>query len=227
MPLNVSPSLLREIEELSARSQFKPSDFNLIEDSEHRVRTALNRAYVDRFYELLGSFEAVKTAANYPETEESQAILKAEGERLHRAASDFAELQEWVYPPTEPKTQEQALPFYPSLLQSGWDRATSSQIIGGLQKRSVGAPPKKRLMYVDAFERMLRPRATLGKVMNKLCDCGNKVQHSGCTKKFQAGIGSVKKLLRKYAPELVAEYDKLHPDRARLNRKTHHKSMTR
>jgi hypothetical protein len=163
--------------------------------------------------------EEAKTVADHPEKDLTIAL-----DRLISALGDLSELREWVFSPRNPMTREQAESALPSLQKYGVDILTIFEIHASLQKRRVGPPPKRRQLYVDAFERMMLPKSSLGTVTRALCKCG-KPTHTGCTKMFQAGIGGVKRLLRRYAPELVSEYETLHPDRATL--KSHQKSMTR
>ncbi len=225
MPLSasaqLSQELLQEIEKLSAQLPFTLSRFNWHEDSKHPARTALTRAFIDRLNTLIPFLKAVKALANHSDAEDA---LNMEIEKLNRALADLSELRAWVFTPAKPMTKHEADAVLPFLQKYGFDLPNIVEIHGSLQKRRVGPPAERRQLYVDAFERMLRPRSSLGTVMNKLCKCDNP-SHKGCTKTFQAGIGEVKKLLRRYAPELVLTYETLHPDRATL--KSHQKSMTR
>ena len=112
-------------------------------------------------------------------------------------------------------TGKRAENVYNSLRQLGYNEGAAREIIRAAQKRKRGAPPDTQLLYLKAFRRMLMSKdMSLGKVMDELCDCGRET-HKHCRPKFQTGIRRIKKWL---PPELVAEYDRLHPDRAKHSR---------
>jgi hypothetical protein len=220
--LSISSPLSQEIEKLFTLLPFTLSHFNWHEDPEHPAWTALKCAFVDGLNSALVPFlRVVKTVENDPAAEHE---LEEAIDRLVRALVDVSELRAWVFPSANPMTKYQTAAAHASLVQHGFVSEHILEICNSLQKRLVGPPPRKRKLYVDAFERMLLGES-LGRVMNKLCDCGSSTGHAKCTKRFQNGIGGVKATLRKYAPGLVLEYDKLHPDRVLL--KSHQKSMTR
>jgi len=58
---------------------------------------------------------------------------------------------------------------------------------------------------------------TLGQAVRKFCPCG-KIHGPKCHANLKAGIHALKEVLRKYASELVDQYDALHPDRATKRR---------
>ena len=98
----------------------------------------------------------------------------------------------------------------------GYPKDSIVEIVGATRKRKRGAPPSKRLLYLEAFTLMLEsPAMSLGKVTNKLCDCGANTHNVSCRQRFQTGIRGVKTALRTHVPELISTYDSLHPDRKR------------
>jgi hypothetical protein len=125
------------------------------------------------------------------------------------------ELSRWVY-------RRKALPIEEAL-----DKAQAFKELGDkwvedmqsrLQKLPQGKPPRKRQAHISAFEFMLHSKKnSLGMAVQKFCPCGQKHEPE-CYQQFKAGIHSLTKMLRKYAPDLVARYDALHPDRAKKAR---------
>lgn len=203
-----SSSLSQELERLSAQPPFNLSHFHWVEDSEHPAWSALHCAFVDRLNAVV--LETIRAAVVEPAADDDPTAID---ERLKSALGDLDELQGWVFTPKLPMTRSQADALLGPLVEHGIDIQFAVGIRDSVQRRIVGPPSWRRQLYVDAFERMLLLDESLGTVVQKLCRCDDK-SHPKCRGRFHTGIGIVKKLLRKYARELVSAYDKLHPDRA-------------
>jgi hypothetical protein len=190
----------------------QPSDFGLPNDPARPVLSALSRAFLENF----NAFRTTVTEASDLDTQSPRKVNEAvvvrlmENARLHLENAE--ELSRWIFHskvlPLE-KAFSNAQTFRE--LGNDWVEAMFSR----LQKLPQGAPPRKRQAYINAFEFMLQfKRNSLGLAVRKFCSCG-KEHEPKCYQRFKAGIHSLTKTLRKYAPELVARYSVLHPDRAK------------
>ena len=192
----------------------QPSDFGLSDDSNRLVLSALSRAFIENLSEFHARVEAagvlaVRSDAKIHESEVMQ--LLQDGDRL---AQNLKELARWIY-------RRKALPFEEAVRRAKDFKALGDdwveQMCTGLQKLSEGAPPRMRRSHIDAFEFMLQSKEnTLGTAMLRFCTCGGR-HTAKCRQRLKTGVRSLKKVLRKYAPDLVSRYDSLHPDRRPLH----------
>jgi hypothetical protein len=116
-------------------------------------------------------------------------------------------LGEWLYVSGRPRPFDEAIQWAQTLRNIMDPKETFAR----LQKRKVGAPNKYRT-YTDVFEFMLQgPDVSLGQARHRF----NPPLPKESEPSLKAGIRLLKKLLRVEAPELLAEYESLHPDKAR------------
>ena len=194
------------------------SDLGLSEDGKvSPVRTALGRAFVQRFNSAMEAIERAKAAAEIPTRDQDsleagrQAAEGALGEAT-KMLEDVEELLDWLLGPEKPVGIPEAAAV--ALKATDLSLNDAAAVFLRLQKRSVGRPHKRDL-FVDAFDLQLTSKdMSLGKVTRKLCRCGSE-HTSRCQENLRAGIRSLKVVLRRYAPELVTQYEVLHPDRAK------------
>jgi hypothetical protein len=165
---------------------------------------------------LAAIVERGRSLASQPKTEEGEAEVMRIVEEALRLAKTVAELMRWIYPPREPVSQTEAWNKVQALAKAGADLVVVVKVFEVLQTRPVGAPAKRRQSYIAAFEFMLQSKGnSQGQAVRRFCLCGNRKHGGECERNLKAGVRSLKKVLRTYAPELVARYDALHPDRAK------------
>jgi len=190
--------------------RLQPSDFWLANDPKRPVPSALGRAYAENVSDLAAVVEqaAALTRASDSKTEEDVKRLLEEAKRL---AKNVAELSRWIKLPKTLSIEDatrQAEAFRE--LGDEWVQ----KLRHSMQKLSEGKPARRRQSHILAFEFMLQSKNnSLGEATKKFCSCGNKNHHTKCSGRFKTGIRVLKKVLRKYAPDLVIQYDLLHPDR--------------
>jgi len=133
----------------------------------------------------------------------------------HSYLENVAEISTWiVYRKTLPV--DEAFQRAQTFRELGEDWV--QDMFSRLQKLSQGRPAAKRQFHIAAFEFMLLSKKnSLGRAVKKFCPCGEEHQQK-CQQNLKAGVHSLTKVLRRYAPELVAHYDALHPDRAKKPR---------
>jgi hypothetical protein len=188
-----------------------PSDFGLPNDPSRPVLFALSRAFVENF----NAYSAVLTEAAALATQSGVKPDEAEIKRMMQTAvgslEDVNELADWIYTNRRPLPFGEALSKAQVFQELGFDWV--EQMLANLQKHPVGAPPIRRQSFIEAFEFMLRSKEnSQGKATLRFCLCGSK-HKAQCEQALKAGIRSLKKVLRKFAPELVSQYNALHPDR--------------
>ena len=186
------------------------SDFGLPDDPSRPVVFALSRSFVD-------SLEKSTAIIREAHASISQPVDDAKIQEMMATAlsymKDAGELSRWIY-------KRKVLPTEEAFRRAQDFRELGDEYVADicsrLQRLPQGAPPKKREAYIDAFEFMLRSgKNSLGQAVRRFCPCGQKKHDLKCSQRFKAGIHNLKRLLRKYAPELAAQYDDLHPDRAK------------
>jgi hypothetical protein len=193
----------------------QPSEWNLSIDPSRPVLAALGRAFVDNFNALMATIqEATELAEHKPARMEESEIVR----RAHKAlgfAENVSELADWVYSSRLPLPFEEAFEKAQLLKKLGADADWVKMSLSDLQKRRIGRP-HQRQVYVRAFEFQLQSKKnSQGPATRKFCPCGEKAHTAKCEQNLKAGMRSLKKVLRKYAPELVLKYESLHPDRAK------------
>jgi hypothetical protein len=189
--------------------QLSDFGFGLNEDPTLEVRSALTRTCLENLNRAHDAFLKARALGD-PAAPLAAAELKTSEEFL----GNFAELLDWLYPARKAMSVEEALTQAQSWQQNGVPSDFVIEMFPRLLKRDIGAPHKREL-YIAAFELQLRSKdMSLGKVTRKLCPCGG--EHGPkCEQNLKAGIRSLKRLLRKYAPDLLSRYEALHPDRAK------------
>ena len=188
------------------------SDFGLTDDPARPVLSALRRSLVDNVGKCSSLFSQLHARAGQP-VDDSEIKQMAADALSHM--KNFAELCRWVYVPRR-------LPAEEALTKARECRELGDEYVldmaARLQNLPQGAPPKRRQAYLAAFEFMLQSKKnSMGRAVRKFCPCGKgRSEHEPkCSQRLKAGIHNIKKLLRKYAPDLATRYDALHPDRAK------------
>jgi hypothetical protein len=147
-------------------------------------------------------------------TGEEDVVEKLAGALPH--VENLKQILPWVYPPRKPLGFTDALSRVEVLRQAGLESDEVEKVFRILQKRRVGAPPKRRKSFIAAFEFMLQSKEnSLGQAKRRFCPCGKEKHTVKCERSLKAGIHDLKKMLHKYAPDLVSRYSVLHPDRAK------------
>jgi hypothetical protein len=125
-------------------------------------------------------------------------------------AESLDELTNWIFPDSKPLPVAEAIRNAQVFEELGPDWVAN--MFHRLQTKPVGRPNRRR-STIEAFEFMLQSREnSQGKATLRFCNCGGK-HKAQCEQALKAGIRSLKKILRKYAPDLVSQYDALHPNR--------------
>jgi hypothetical protein len=192
------------------------SPFNLPEDQSHPVSYALSRACDENWGAFSDTVAKVAVEAARPIEERiSEADVAREIEIALSYIENVAEILTWiVYRKALP--MEEAFQRAQRLRELGEDWVQN--MFSRLQKLPQGRPAARRQSHVAAFEFMLLSKKnSQGQAVKKFCPCG-KTHQWKCQQNLKAGVHSLTKMLRKYAPELVAQYDALHPDRAKKPR---------
>jgi hypothetical protein len=189
-----------------------PADFNLPNDPTHPVMFALGRAVREKWTAIAETNDPLKQLASHPERAGADADAKKLMKTIIQLLVNVNELGRWIYcaralPVEEAFTKAQIF----KELGHDW----TERFCARLEKLPHGSPPKRRQAHIQAFEFMLQSRNnSLGRAVQKYCPCGK--QHTKkCHEGFKTGIRGVKKILRKYAPDLVTQYNTLHPNRAK------------
>jgi hypothetical protein len=190
------------------------AELGLPNDPSRPVMFALGHAFLENFNAGFSSmWEAIALASPGPGKADESQITRTLLDAIPYL-QNVLELSDWMYPPRTPVTLMQAVDRAQELLKMGAERADLEQLIVGLQKRPAGRPHQRQL-FINAFEFQLEARRnSQGQATRKFCPCG-KAHTAKCEQNLKAGMRSLKKVLRKYAPELVSRYEELHPDRAR------------
>jgi hypothetical protein len=193
-------------------SRLPPSDLNGPNDLNRSVLPALNDAFVKN----ISAFRVRIEAAGALATRSGAKAHEAEAMQLVRDALRLAQnleaLARWIYP-RKALPVEEAVSKAPAFRELGDEWVES--MCTAMQKFPEGAPPKMRQAHIDAFEFMLQSKKnSLGRAVQKFCTCGG--EHTArCRQRLKTGVRSLKKMLRKYAPDLVSRYSSLHPYRGK------------
>jgi hypothetical protein len=174
---------------------------------------ALRRAWDDNLNALGSIVTTAGELTNQPvDKRPSDADLENMIQKIVTVTMNMVELTRWIYRP-KVLSPEQAFEKAQAFKELGDDYV--EDLIQRSQKLNHGRPAAKRRTHIAAYEYMLQSKDnSLGKAVQKFCTCGKR--HSPeCYEQMKAGIHSLKRILRKYAPELVAKYDLLHPDKAK------------
>jgi len=190
----------------------QPSDFGLSNDPARPVLSALSRAFLENY----NAFRTTVTEASDLDTQSPGKVNEADVVRLMENAllhlRKAQELSRWIFRP-KVLPLEKASSNAQTFRELGDDWV--DKMFSHLRKLPQGAPPRKRQAHISAFEFMLQSkRNSLGLAVGKFCSCGKKHEPK-CYQRFKAGIHSLTKVLRIYAPELAFRYGALHPDRAK------------
>ncbi len=189
------------------------AELGLPNDPSRPVIFALSHAFLENFNAGLSlMWQAIALASPRPGKADESEIVRTLNSAIPYLRN-VVELLDWMYPPRTPVNLMEAIKKAQELSQMGDERDDLEPLIVGLQKRPVGRP-HKRQSFVLAFEFQLQSSAnSQGKAMRKFCPCG-KAHSANCEQNLKAGLRSLKTVLRKYAPELVSQYEALHPNRA-------------
>jgi hypothetical protein len=187
-------------------------DFNLPNDPTHPVMFALGRAALEKRTAIAETTDALRRLATDLEREGAEADAKKLMKTVIQLVENVNELGRWIYC-VKALPAEEAFAKAQTFKELGND--WTERFCARLQKLPQGSPPKRRQAHIDAFEFMLRSRTnSMISATKKYCPCGKK-HNKKCYASFKTGIRGVKKILRKFAPDLVTQYDALHPDRAK------------
>jgi len=192
------------------------SPFSLPEDQSHPVSYALSCACDENWRALSDIVAKLAVEAARPiEQRISEADAAREIEIALSYIKNVAEIQTWI-------VYRKALPMEEAFQRAQRFRELGEdwvqEMLSGLQKLRQGRPATRRQSHIAAFEFMLLTKKnSLGQAVKRFCPCGNKHQRE-CQQNLKAGVHSLTKMLRKYAPELVEQYEALHPDRAKKRR---------
>jgi hypothetical protein len=198
---------------------FQLSDLNLPEDASRPVQTALSRAYLDNISASLDAtnhgLAILGNPPTIPQGDTAQELHQFYVTSL-QSGKTALELSNWVYPPKPPLSFVQALNAVQPLKDvAGADPYRLKKLFADLQRRPIGRP-HQRQTFIRAFEFMLLSKAnSQGQAVKKFCRCGAQAHTVKCEQALKAGMRSLKKVLRKHAPDLVSRYDVLHPDRSK------------
>jgi hypothetical protein len=191
------------------------SDFGLPEEPARPVQFALSCVFVQNLSAFIAIVEETHALVSQSVVKPDEADVVGKLKSALPLVENARELSHWVYPPAEPLTVAEARSKADALQQAGLEPDLVEQMLRVLQKRSVGKPAKRRGAFIAAFELMLQSKKnSLNKAVREFCPCGG--NHTPeCHQRFKTGIHDLKKILRKYAPDLVPQYDALHPDRTK------------
>lgn len=181
----------------------RPADWGLSQDPDRRVRftlsSVLKQLTIDADSAILEALSSDQPSAR---------------DRAAALSKEALEVAEWLFSPMEPLSPLQLAKLALESLKNGFPPAFLDEYLPSLQGQPPGRPHRRRDLIIRAFELQLKPTGmSLGTVTNKLCPCGKAVHSSNCRENIRAGIRELKKLLRRYASQLVMEYQTLHPDR--------------
>lgn len=187
------------------------SALRLSEDPVHPVRTFLSHLYVGCWNDVEASIFEMSKLVETCQTEDPG--VAAEIARLIAHVNErlqvMVESGPWLFGDRQPLTPVKALRFAQVLSD---EPELAVEMFARLQKRKVGSPPTKYVTYLVIFELMLQSNAmSLGRARQKLKPPLPRENEPS----LKAGIRNLKTLLRKHAPDFVARYESLHPDKAK------------
>ena len=186
------------------------SDSGFEDGPKQPALSALGRACEEKMRGLAAFVEQTKDLCGAADSM-TDAEAKRLVEEVSCLAKDVAELGRWTKVPRR-RSIEDATRQAEAYRELG-DEAVR-KLCHTLQKLPEGKPAKMRQLHIQAFEFMLKSKNnSLREATKKFCSCGNKRHDAKCSGRFKTGIRVLKKLLRKYAADLVVQYDSLHPDR--------------
>lgn len=186
------------------------ADFGLSHDPKQPSLSALREAFAQNMCALAASVEQALRLASGPRRL-GKAEMKKRMEDFVRLAKHAKELSQWVYQ-KKAMTRDAAVRVADLFLSI--DNEWAAEMRHSLEKLAVGRPPARRQAHMKAFDFMLQSnRNSLGIAMTRFCPCGGEVHDVKCRQRFKTGLRSLKRVLRKHAPHLVAKYDVLHPNR--------------
>jgi hypothetical protein len=193
---------------------WNPSDLGLVESADTPALNALIHAYMERVNVL---FPAITRAAELLEKPEAKTAMTEQLLSLGPMVEELKELGAWLYPTRRPLTTKETVSCVVQLERAGVESEAIQHMISGLKEIRAGRP-HKRERCVEVFDLMLQSqRMSRRKAIQKLYPhlSTEDISRAHLEENIKAGIVSLKKVLREYAPELLAQYDRLHPDRAK------------
>jgi hypothetical protein len=190
--------------------QLQLSDFNLPNAAAGFVLPALIRAFVENVSALRACVEVGGALVAQADAKAHEAEVMQVVQDALQLAQNLKALAGWIYP-RKVVPVEEALRKAEAFRELGDDWVGS--MCSALQTFPEGAPPRMRRSHIDAFEFMLQSQKnTLGMAVPKFCTCGG--EHTArCRERLKTGVRGLKKILRKHAPDLVFQYESLHPNR--------------
>lgn len=193
----------------------RPSDFGLPNNPARPVLLALTNAFVENFNSLSALVSEASALVPQPGNSAQEAMVVRMMTDALRFVQNIGELSNWIFPPTMPLGFKEALRKAEALKRLGCDEDWFAEMVSTLQKRHVGRPPDN-LRFIRAFEFMLQSKAnSQGQATRKFCACRKETHTAKCEQALKAGNRKLKRVLRRYAPQLVSRYDVLHPDRSK------------
>ena len=186
--------------------------WDLPADPSHPVQNAFARACKSNFEALCDAVMKIKLEADRsPDEQPSESEVVQMALSVVAYSKSFNEILGWNVAPRRPLGIEEATVKAQQFAELGQDYVEDMASL--LQQRPAHRPSKRRQSHIAAFEFMLASkRNTLGQAVRKFCPCGGS-HDTKCRANLKAGIRVLKKVLGRYAPELVDQYDVLHPDR--------------
>jgi len=194
---------------------WSPSDLGLVESADTPALNALIHAYMERVNVI---FPAITRAAELLEKPEAKTAVTEKLLSLGPMVEELKELGAWLYPTRRRLTTDETVSCALQLQRDGVESEAIQHMISGLQEIPAGRP-RKRERCVEVFDLMLQSqRMSRRKAIQKLYPhlSAEDISRAHLEESIKAGIGGLKKVLRKYAPELLTQYDRLHPDRAKI-----------
>jgi hypothetical protein len=194
------------------------SDLHLKEDPSRPVQSCLSRLCLENVNAAFSALGALPGDASTTTWAEVENLVRPAVKNTIQCQKDAEELMGWIYPSSRPLSFEEAFRTAKELEELGADHNSVKATFSGLQKHPVGRP-NKRQSFIRAFEFQLQSKKnSQGQATRKFCLCGKTEHDAKCEQNLKAGLRSLKKLLQKYAPELVRQYEVLHPDRNRAKK---------
>ena len=181
-------------------------------DPSRPVVHALARVGANHWDAALNTVIKAGAKLNRPPAErltEAEAVEMLQSASAHMKSA--GEILRWIVPPKPPLAPEEAAKAVQQFSELGQDWI--DQLASKLQKLPAHRPSKRRQSHIAAFEFMLGSKKnSLGQAVLSFCPCGGSHDRK-CHANLKRGIHDLKRVLRRYAPELVDQYDALHPDR--------------
>jgi hypothetical protein len=188
-------------------------EFGLSDDPSRPAYSALFRALENRCNDLIHigrETESWIDRAN-PSDSDCEAKLEERLKQITKLINEMQELCRWLIPDRIPLSGQEALRSIRRLITSNYSTNVelASAVLPALQKRQVGRP-NKRVTYLAVFDVMLEgSHMSLGKARLKF---GRQLTQENVAG-LKTGLRDLKQLLRIYAPELVLQFERMHPNR--------------